>query len=64
MKNLIKKITTAFKDKYFRLDLLTFLGAFIIFVDTLTIDIHAGFYVLAVIIGVKVALNYYIYTRK
>ena len=64
MKKLFKKAKQLFKDKYFRLDLLTYITALIIFIDTLTISVRAGFYVLAVELGLKVFINYYIYSNK
>ena len=63
MKNLIDKVKKVFKNKYLLMDIYLYLALFIIFINTLLINIHIGFYVLAIEILLKLIIEYIILSK-
>ena len=64
MKNLINKVKKVLKNKYLLMDIYLYLALFIIFINTLLINIHVGFYVLAIEILLKLLIEYIILSKK
>lgn len=64
MKNLIDRIKKVLKDKCLVMDIYLYLALFIIFINTLLVNIHVGFYVLAIEILLKIIVEYIILLRK